>query len=547
VKPIRTRFAPSPTGSLHVGGVRTALYCLLYARKHGGAFLLRIEDTDRVRSTEEATAGIVRDLGWLGLAWDEGPGVGGPVGPYLQSQRLSSYRALADRLLAEGKAYLAWETPAELEAERKRAEARKENYRYRRKEYSDAELKSFADEGRLPVVRLQAPGHAVTVSDVVLGDVTVEAEGLDDFVLVKADGFPTYHFAVVADDHAMGVTLVLRGQEHLMNTHKHMLLYEAFGWAPPAHGHLPLIFNPSGAKMSKREKAKAAREAARAAAGGRKGWGWLAELAGVVETDLTEFMEKKNDGVSTAEAIARALQVSLPMIEVADFRRAGVLPEALLNAMALLGWGPGDDREILSLDEMVEAFDLSRVQRTPARFDGEKLLWINATYLKSLPDQVLLQHLAVWIEASAPNPIARYTEDERRLLLAMYRPRARTFADILTLGAFLFLRPETWDRKQVDRHLGRDGGWERLARARQALTEVDRWDVATLHAVFDRLVDQSGEPMGKWAQPVRVAISGDGVSPEIAETLALLGREETLARLAAIRPASGGVDAEGVE
>ncbi len=540
MKAVRTRFAPSPTGSLHVGGVRTALYCLLHARKHGGAFLLRIEDTDRVRSTEDATAGIVRDLEWLGLTWDEGPGVGGPVGPYLQSQRLDSYTALADRLLAEGKAYHAWETPAELEAERKKAEARKENYRYRRKEYTEAELQSFAAEGRLPVVRLQAPGHAVTVNDLVLGEVTVEAEGLDDFVLIKADGFPTYHFAVVADDHAMGITLVLRGQEHLMNTHKHMLLYEAFGWTPPEHGHLPLIFNPSGATMSKREKAKVAREAARAAAAGRKGWGWLAELAGVVETELAAFMEKRHDGVSTAEAIAHALQVLLPMIEVADFRRAGVLPEALLNAMALLGWGPGDDREILTLDEMVAAFDLARVQRTPARFDGEKLLWIDAHYMRSLPDDVLLRHLAVWIEATAPNPIAAYTDAERRLLLAMYRPRARTFADILTLGAFLFRRPRAWDEKQVDKHLGRDGGWERLAAARRALTDAARWDVATIHAAFEGLVKRSGQPIGKWAQPVRVAISGDGVSPEIAETLALLGRDETLARLAAFSAATPG-------
>jgi glutamyl-tRNA synthetase len=374
------------------------------------------------------------------------------------------------------------------------------------------------------------------MKDLVLDrEVTVEAEELDDFVLLKADGFPTYHFAVVADDHAMGVTLVLRGQEHLMNTHKHLLLYEAFGWTPPEHGHLPLIFNPSGAKMSKREKAKVAREAARAVAAERKSptWGWLAELTGLATSDLDAFMKKQHDGVSTAEAIARALKVDLPMIEVADFRRGGFLPEALLNAMALLGWGPGDDREILSLPEMVEAFDLARVQRTPARFDGEKLLWINATYMKSLPDDVLLRHLAVWVDASAPNPIAAYDEGQRRLLLAMYRPRARTFADILHLGAFLFERPRTWDPKQVEKHLDRDGGWARLETSRAALSEAGTWTAQVIQSVFDALVEQSGQPIGKWAQPVRLAISGDGISPEIAETLALLGREETLARLGA--------------
>jgi len=222
------------------------------------------------------------------------------------------------------------------------------------------------------------------------------------------------------------------------------------------------------------------------------------------------------------------------MVEVADFRRRGYLPEALLNAMALLGWSPGDDREILTREEMVAAFDLARVQKTPARFDGEKLLWINSTYMKSLPDDVLLAHLGVWVDASEPNPIAAYGPAERLQLLALYRPRARTFEDILRLGAFLFRRPDGWDTKQMARHLDRDGGWERLAAARTALGALPNWHVSTVHAAFETLVSRSDSQIGAWAQPIRLAITGDGVSPEIVETLVLLGRDETLARIDAL-------------
>jgi glutamyl/glutaminyl-tRNA synthetase len=531
--PVRTRFAPSPTGSLHVGGVRTSLYCLLVARASGGRFLLRIEDTDRVRSTEEAAAGILRDLQWLGLSWDEGPIVGGPEASYYQSQRLELYRDHARRLVAEGKAYEAWESPAELDAERKEAEAKKENYRFRRRVYTDAQLAAYRAEGRAPVVRLAAPGHAVTVDDRVLGEVTVEAEGLDDFVILKADGFPTYHFAVVIDDHFMGIDLVLRGQEHLMNTHKHLLLYEAFGWTPPAHGHLPLIFNPTGTKMSKRDKARVARETARTLAKARgkdgKDWTWLAGEAGVDAAECAGFMDKKSDGVAMAEAIARVTRADLPRIEVMDFRKSGYLPEAVVNYLCLLGWSPGDDRELLSFDEMVAAFTVERVQKTPARFDYDKIAWFNAEYMKSMPEDALLGRLRQWLGV-VDSPIARLSEDRQRHLLRMYRPRAKTFVDLERLAGFLFRAPTSWDPKQVDKHVAADGGWDRLVALRAALAAQAELTPASVQDALQGLVATTGLPIGKIAQPARVAVTGDGVSPEVADTLAFLGRAEVLAR-----------------
>jgi glutamyl/glutaminyl-tRNA synthetase len=535
--PVRTRFAPSPTGSLHVGGVRTSLYCLLVARASGGRFLLRIEDTDRARSTEEAAAGILRDLQWLGLQWDEGPIVGGPEASYYQSQRLDLYRSYARALIAAGKAYEAWESPAELEAERKAAEANKENYRFRRRTYTEAQLAAYRAEGRAPVVRIAAPGHAVTVEDRVLGGVTVEADGLDDFVLLKADGFPTYHFAVVIDDHHMGIDLVLRGQEHLMNTHKHLLIYEALGWTPPAHGHLPLIFNPTGTKMSKRDKARVARETARALgkALGKdaKDWSWLAGQAGVDPAACAEFMDKKSDGVAMAEAIARVTHADLPRIEVMDFRKTGYLPEAVVNYLCLLGWSPGDDRELLSFDEMVAAFTVERVQKTPARFDYDKILWFNAEYVKSLPEDQLLLRLRQWLEV-VDSPIRALSEEQQRHLLRMYRPRAKTFVDLDRLATFLFRAPTSWDRKQVDKHVAADGGWDRLVALRAALAGQDHLTPGSVQDALQALVVSTGLPIGKIAQPARVAVTGDGVSPEVADTLAFLGRDEVLARFDAL-------------
>lgn len=535
---VRTRFAPSPTGSLHVGGVRTALYCLLYARKTGGRFVLRIEDTDQARSTEEAAAGIQRDLRWCGLDWDEGPGKEQPgdAGPYFQSRRLDLYNTHVDRLLASGHAFLAWESRDELDAMRKQAEKNKETFRYKRVPYTDAQLARFRAEGRVPVVRLEAPKHDVTVADRILGEVTLEADELEDIVIRKADGFPTYHFAVVIDDHHMGVTDILRGQEHLMNTHKHLGIYEALAWDPPTHGHLPLIFNPQGAKMSKREKAQTAREAARKAQDARKArghdpadWSWLATEASLATAEVASFMKRENDRIPVAEAIAKALGVELPLIEVMDYRKGGYLPEALVNYLALLGWSPGDDREIMGFDEMVEAFSLERIKHTAARFDPDKLKWMNGEYIKRSSVDRLLAVLELYLEV-VDSPLRRATIEQRKGLLAMYKDRVATLADLDRVAAFFFRRPEAYDDKAVGKHLDA-AGIARLRDARTALASVPRWDAKIIEDALQLLADGRGDTLGKYAQPLRIAVTGTAVSPAIHDTLAWWSQDEVLGRI----------------
>ena len=532
--PVRTRFAPSPTGSLHIGGVRTALYCMLWARKTGGQYLLRIEDTDRARSTEESARGVVSDLSWLGLDWDEGPGVGGPEGPYYQSERLALYDGYIEQLLDAKKAYLAWENREDLQDMRKTAEKEKRTFRYRRRAYSDAEIAKYQLEGRTPVVRLSAPDHDVTVSDAVLGEVTIVASELDDIIIRKADGFPTYHFAVVVDDHLMRVDLVLRGQEHLMNTHKHAGVYEALGWSPTQTGHLPLIFNPSGSKMSKRDKAKASRAAARDTAkseGHPKGdWGWLAQRTELPLDDLVQFMRKKHDRVVTANAIARVLDLDLPMIDVSDFRKRGYLPEALVNYLALLGWSPGDDREIMTLEEMTAAFTIDRITKTPARFDPDKLRWMSGEYMRLLPEARILEHLDSWLDLTKP-ALATANPEQRTTLLRMHRQRIATFADFAASARFYFVAPTTYHAKAAKKHLLKGGGVERLGLVRAALEDVGRWEVDSLERTLDALCEQTGAKLGKFAQPLRVALSGAAVTPPIFDVLAFLGREEVFNRI----------------
>ena len=345
---VRTRFAPSPSGHLHVGGARTALFCWIYARARGGRFVLRIEDTDQKRSSAAASTGFLEDLLWLGLDWDEGPAFGGAgggdAGPYHQSERLAIYREHVDRLIGAGQAYRAFETADELDAARARARAAKENYRYDRAalRLDEATVQRYLDEGRPHVVRCRVPDDGeVVVHDLVRGDVRVPAEELEDFVILKADGFPTYHFAVVVDDELMGVSHVVRGEEHLKNTHKHVVLQQALGFRTPAYAHLSVIQNPDGSKMSKRDKDKALRRAVRE----RKLE--TAPVEAISADDWAAWQADKNHQLElgAAEVLAAHLGIELPAISVDEFRRAGYLPEALLNYLALLGWSPGGDVE----------------------------------------------------------------------------------------------------------------------------------------------------------------------------------------------------------
>ncbi len=528
---VRTRFAPSPTGSLHVGGARTALYCLLVARQRGGRFLLRIEDTDQARSTEAAAHGLVRDLRWLGLDWDEGPDrEEAGTGPYFQSARLPIYRAHLDALRAAGHVYEAWETPAELEALRAAATEAKTSFRYKRRAYADDELATFREQGRVPVLRLAAPSHDIVVHDEILGEVRVAASELEDIVVGKTDGFPTYHFAVVIDDHLMGVTEILRGQEHLMNTPKHLGLYEALGWSPPLHGHLPLIFNPSGSKMSKRDKAKTAREAARQAIASGTLAADLAGRAGLGTDNFEAFLAKKHDDVPTAEAVAAALGVELPMIEVMDFRKRGYLPEALLNYLALLGWSPGDDTEFFTLDGLVARFSVAQVNTSPARFDAVKLTSINADHIRAATIERLLDVHDQWIEVVPTSPFAGVSRAQRSRVLALYQARLSTLADLDKAAAWTLTAPTTYDAAAVAKHVTKTEAWGPLAAVRDALTEVV-WTPAAIEEALAAFCTDRGIGMGKVAQPIRIALTGVAVSPGIGESLALLDRLDALGRL----------------
>jgi glutamyl/glutaminyl-tRNA synthetase len=539
MKPAVTRFAPSPTGSLHVGGARTALYCYLWAKRTKGTFILRIEDTDRARSTDESTRGIVRDLEWLGLSWDEGPEVGGDHGPYFQSQRLELYQQFVSQLLEAQEAYLAWDSPDELRAMRRDAEARKETFRYTRRDPTPEDLALYQGEGRTPVVRFAMPRDDVTLHDSILGPVTVTPDHLDDLVIQKADGFPTYHFAVVVDDHHMRVTQVLRGQEHLTNTHRHYALYTALGWDMPAAGHMPLIFNLQGGKMSKREKARSAREMARRAAqeqGRPDGWDWLADLVDHPVDEVQKFMKKKRDSVTLAEAIASALGEDLPMIDVMDFRTGGYLPEAILNYLALLGWrareeGEGEgDREFFSLDELIEQFDLSRIKKTAARFDPAKLAWMNGEYLKRQPMERLLTCLSSWMEV-VDSPLQSLTRDERIGVFTLYQSRIQTFRDLEAQTHYLFEAPSSYGPDKALRKHFKGDGFERLADARATLADAAEWTSEALEEAIRTLAEERGTSMGQYAQPLRFALTGTPVSPPIFDSLTLLPREEVLQRI----------------
>ena len=473
---IKTRFAPSPTGYLHVGGARTALFNFLLARKRGGVFLVRIEDTDRARHDEAAVARITEDLRWLGIEWDEGIEVGGPDGPYRQSERLEIYRRHVERLLAAGKAYYAFETPEELEAMRSAARAEKRNFRYPR----PAALPTAEDaerarrRGRPVVVRFCCPEKDVTIRDEVFGEVTTAAAEMDDFVILKADGWPTYHLANVVDDALTSVNYVMRGQEFLSQTWRHVLLREALGFPEPRYCHLPLILDMQGRKLSKRDGA----------------------------------------------------------VEVHAFRAAGYLPEVLVNFIALLGWRPEGDRERLTLDEMIELFSPERIGKANARFDREKLLAFNTDAVASAGEDRLLAGLKDFLSLNeTPIPVG---DDEmlRRLLRA--NRGFRTFADIVAKCAVLFAPDDAfrYEEKAVRKVLaaGDGAGYAVLEALRPALGECP-WTEEALRDLIERICRQRGVGMGKVAQPIRVAVTGTTVSPPIHETLLILGRDKTLARI----------------
>jgi glutamyl-tRNA synthetase len=553
--PVITRFAPSPTGHLHVGGARTALFCWAFAKRYGGHFVLRIEDTDQARSSDDSARGIMEDLAWLGIEWDEGPElrydqrtIGGDprgVGPFFQARRVALYNSFIEKLVETGRAYPAFESGEAIEAERKKAVAAKQTYRYNRASYHAVpdvkERLRRMRSGEPHVVRLLAPGETIVVADQVLGDVSIPAGELDDFVLRKQDGFPTYHFAVVVDDETMGVTHVLRAQEHLINTPRHVALQRALGFRTPVYGHMPLIFNMDGTKMSKRDKAKAARKVLKDAVL-KQPLSGIAKAMGVSEKVLGDFAAGENDALDTAEAIGRFFGIALPEIEVSDFREAGYTPEAITNFLALQGWNPGlktqdgKDLEKFGNAFLGEHFSFERIGRTNSKFDRAKLLSFNGDAIAGMSDDVFAGRWRAWCETFSPALPARVQDPARwRVLAGAVKARAKTYRDGVKASAFAMLGDHAieFDQAAAQKHLlDRDrAGLGVLQELIPRLSSLAAFEPGAINAVIEQLAHQRGEGMGSVAQPVRVAITGGTVSPPLGETLAVLGRESTLKRL----------------
>ncbi len=542
-----TRFAPSPSGHLHVGGARTALYCWAYARGREGRFVLRIEDTDRKRSSDAASLGFMRDLAWLGIDWDEGPTLpglsecgGGDHGPYFQSERLAIYQQHLDRLVESGRAYHAFDTTEELDAKRRAAREAKQAYRYDRAalELSPDEVQAKLAAGEPSVIRFRTPDQPITIVDQVLGEATLPAGEVDDFVIRKADGFPTYHFAVVVDDALMQVSHVLRAQEHFNNTAKHMLLQDALELPRPTYGHLSLIMNPDGSKMSKRDKDKTLRAAVKErgidACPGVKG--------GPPPVDAETWDRWRSDKtvqleLEVLEAVADEIGVVLPEINVADFRRSGYMPEVLCNFLALNGWSAGDDVEKFDNDFLRGRFDLDRVQKAPARFDRDKLLAFNLDAIQEMSPARFTALARAHAEAYHPDFLQRLGEDQFAMLCEASRERSKTLDEPFRTNRFLVMADESieWAISKPFRKAmlkGEPTGLVLLDQVRPVIAAVDRFDAAALETAITAFADSHAEGnLGRVAQPLRIAVSGGPVSPPIFDTLEILGRDAVLARV----------------
>ena len=525
-----TRFAPSPTGYLHIGGARTALFCYLLARHEKGRMILRIEDTDLKRNTPTAAQQVLSDLAWLGLDWDEGPDVGGEHGPYLQSERREIYDRYLQQLLDAGQAYYCFDTPEEIETLRQEAIARKVTFIYPR----PAQLPSRADadearaQGRDVVVRFAMPEGDIVVRDVVRGEVRFGRGEFGDVIIQKSDGFPTYHFACVVDDELMGVTHVIRGQEHLMNTPVHQALQDALGFGRPTYAHMSVTVSEGGGKLSKRERAKALLAAIKAAP--ETDLDGLASVGQISRADLDAFIAgQSSPDQPNLAAMAEHLGVHLPEINVVDFFHSGYVPEALVNFIALLGWSPGDNREIMTIDELIEAFDLGRLNKTNSLFDRKKLIALNTEHLRMLGLDRRLEHFKAYLEATE-SPLA-VLPDETLTHLLRVTEGARTLAEIAAKSLFLVQDEYEYDPKAVKKVLQKQGAADLLAAGRGGLADLEDWSVGAIEGTIEALCQRHEVGMGKIAQPIRVAITGTAISPPIADSLALLGKERTLARL----------------
>lgn len=528
-----TRFAPSPTGYLHVGGARTALFNWLFARRMSGKFILRIEDTDLKRNTPTAMQQVIDDLRWLGIEWDEGPEVGGPNGPYLQSQRMDIYDKYIRKLLDEQKAYYCFDTAEELDKLRKEAEAQKKGFVYSRpgKFPDESDVKKARAEGRPVTVRFAVPqDKALVVEDIVRGEVTFAAGEMTDFIIQKSDGFPTYNFACVVDDHLMKITHIIRGQEHLMNTPGQQELWKALGFGEfPKYAHMSVTVSDSGGKLSKRERPKALRNAIK----GKPTINLekLAEVGNITLEEVNSFVANKTmPDMPNVDAMAEFLGVQLPEINVVDFFKSGYLPEAMVNFLAMLGWNPGDTREIMPTDEIVAAFDITRLTKSNSLFDRSKLLAFNTEHIR-MQGAKALPHFKNYLKVIS-SPVAE-ADDKILSKIIELCAGARTLADIERKSRFLFLDNSEikYEEKAVKDVLLKNDGLAILQIIRDKFAAMEPFTIENIESSLRSLVEERKVGLGKIAQPLRVALCGGTVSLPIFDAAQILGKQNTLTRI----------------
>lgn len=472
---VRVRFAPSPTGYLHVGGLRTALYNFLFARKHSGKFILRIEDTDRNRYVEGAVENLISALQWAGLKYDEGPDIGGPFGPYMQSQRLVLYKKYAQELISQGKAYYCFCTPERLEALREEQQKMKlpqAKYDKHCLHLTKSEVEENLTKGVPAVVRLNVePNKKIEFDDVIREHVEFDSNNVDDQVLIKSDGYPTYHLANVVDDHLMQITHVIRGEEWLSSTPKHVLLYDAFGWERPVFAHLPLLLNPDRSKLSKRQ----------------------------------------GD------------------VAVEDYRDKGYLKEALINFVALLGWNAGDDKEFYYLDELIEKFSLERVNKAGAVFDLQKLNWLNAEHLRKKSDEEILSMLKKEISLSVFKD--QFISDENLLLIIQAMKERVNFVKDFIYGCIYFYEePKEFEQKAIEKNWKEDTP-QHLIRLKTEFEKLVNPSKEDFENALNKVAEELNVGKGKLIHPLRLAVSGQSTGPGIYDILFILGKDKVIKRI----------------
>jgi glutamyl/glutaminyl-tRNA synthetase len=505
---VRTRFAPSPTGYLHIGGVRTALFNWLYARRHGGQFILRIDDTDAERNRPEALQPILDGFKWLGIHWDEGPEVGGAFGPYYQAQRGQLYRDAVMKLLESGKAYPCYMAKEEIEALRKQAEADKQSYVHRGKDRNLTPEDAVRRFKEAPAsIRLKVPDdYTIVIDDQIAGKVEVQASTIGDPVIARSDGSALYNFATVVDDVAMQITHIIRAKEHLSNTPTQVLVYEAMGVKPPVFAHVPVVNAPgSSKKLSKRDAHKFVTPDLIA----------LLRASHAVPSDWTDEQIKKNE--------------SLNPVMVEYYRVMGYLPEALINYFGRLGWSLDDKTEIMSLDTMLGNFDFDRVNNAPASFDPQKLHWVAGEYMKSATLDRKIDGVIPILQRAG---LLAGTIDRAKLgsVVTALGDRLKIFADVLTYAPFFFREPH-YDAKAVKQRLHKEGMPDAMREFADVMRTMEPFDVPTLEAKLAAFNESKQLKAGDLNHALRVATTGVMIGPGVFECLVILGKDESLRRI----------------